>query len=100
MSLPACSLCSLPAALFESLEKYFLSYNIVLSTCFLASPEFSGAMSLIVVQNQFAEARVFEPEMVAVDMDCEVAVPDLDRRFADPIDAAVARHADIDRLAA
>ena len=57
-------------------------------------------MSLIVVQNQFAEARVFEPEMVAVDMDCEVAVPDLDRRFADPINAAVARHADIDRLAA
>jgi len=35
------------------------------------------------MQNQFAEARVFEPEVVAVDMDCEAAVPDRGRRFAD-----------------
>jgi hypothetical protein len=66
----------------------------------LAYPEFSAAVILSTLQNRFAEARVFEPEMVAVGMDCEAAVPDLDRCFADPVNAAVARHADIDRLAA
>jgi hypothetical protein len=55
----------------------------------LANPEFSGGVALSALQNQFAEAKVFEPEMAAVGLDCEEAVPDLDRRFANPINAAL-----------
>ena len=90
MPLPVAAFALCPPLFLRALEKLFLSYIIVYcQLVFWLTWSFQRGVALSALQNQFAEAKVFEPEMAAAGLDCEEAVPDLDRRFADPITSAL-----------